>query len=101
MPKKFEDKPKFKIRRALRNTYKTVKRAYHNADRMRVNFKRKHPRVYRAIGRAADYALDEVPEYQLAKGAYNAYQGRNKGFRYQVKNAYRTAVKYQAARMLS
>lgn len=101
MPKKLEQRPKFKIRRALRNTYKTVKRTYEKADRMRVNFKRKHPRVYRAIGTVADYALDEVPEYQLAKGAYNAYRGRNKPISYQFRNAYRTAVKYQAARLLS
>jgi hypothetical protein len=91
-----------KLRNGIRRFVQRASASFRKVDRARVRFKKRHPQLYRIGKKAVMYGVESSlgPEGVLARGAYNAYKGRNRGFSYQAKNAARTGYKYYSARGL-
>jgi len=82
------------VRKSAKKLGRTISRGFKRVNRMRLSFKKKHPKIYNA-GKQALYAgvADAAgigPEYQAARGIYRAYKGRKKGAWFHRANTLRT-----------
>jgi len=82
------------VRKSLKRAGRAISRGVKRVNRMRLSFKKKHPKIYNA-GKQALYAgvADAAgvgPEYQAARGIYRAYKGRKRGALYHKANTFRT-----------
>ena len=82
------------VRKSLKRAGRTISRGLKRVNRMRVSFKKKHPKIYNA-GKEALYsgvadATGLGYEYQAARGIYRAYKGRKRGSLYHKANTFRT-----------
>jgi hypothetical protein len=90
--------------RGLRKFVKPFVRGFKKLNAARIKFKKRHPTIYK-MGKEALYssaagAVGLGPEYEAARGAYNAYRDVKKhGWRsrYQSRNALYTAGNVAAA----
>lgn len=86
------------VKKKLKKVAKSAVGFAHRANRARLRFKKQHPKVYKYGKRAL---IDGVvkssgygAEYAVVRGAYRAYKGRNRGIRFQAKNALSTYGDY-------
>lgn len=90
------------VKKRLRTTVKSVRKFVGRANAARLSFKRRHPRLYKYGTRAIEDAVIKGSGYgaeiAVARGAYRAYKGRNRGIRFQARNALRTYGDYVANR---